>query len=196
MKEDLTQSPIPADNEPSVTEPANPDVTCQPPALAAEIASLASMTISQLHQKYLSVYGYQTKNRNAATVRKRIAYRLKDRAAGGMSGRLSRMLSQVEQEDPGSFRETKAMATEPITEYTDDPRLPPIGGYLVKEFHGKRYRAKVLADGFELDGKVYKSLSAMAKVISGVRWNPAVFWGLKPRREAKSTEQAKGTEAG
>ncbi len=88
------------------------------------------------------------------------------------------------------------MATDGITEYTDEPRLPPIAGYLVKEFHGKRYRAKVLGDGFELDGKHYKSLSAMAKVISGVRWNPAVFWGLKSRKDAEAAEKAKSTEAG
>jgi hypothetical protein len=68
VKEELNQSPV--------TDSAKPPVEGDPNTLAAEIASLGSMTISHLHRKYLEVYGFPTKNRNAATVRKRIAYRL------------------------------------------------------------------------------------------------------------------------
>jgi len=196
-----TQNPIAAitaDNEPpSAAETSSPNPEGEPMTLSEEIASLNSLTTSQLQNKYLEVYGFPTRNRNAATLRKRIAYRLKDKAVGGMSGRLARMLYQAEQEDPGPYRETKALSSEGIIEYTSDPRLPPIGGYLVKEHGGKRYKAKVLPNGFEFEGKYYKSLSGVAKGITGTKWNPAVFWGLKPLKETGSMDNTTGgTEAG
>ena len=50
---------------------------------------------------------------------------------------------------------------------------------LIREFKGKKYEIKVLENGYEYGGKIYKSLSAIANYITGTRWNGKVFFGVK-----------------
>ena len=52
------------------------------------------------------------------------------------------------------------------------------GPKLVREFKGKRYTVIVLNDGYEFNGKKYKSLSAIANKITGTRWNGKKFFGV------------------
>ena len=54
-----------------------------------------------------------------------------------------------------------------------------IGTKLIREFKGKKYEVTVLEKGFEYNGKIYKSLSAIANKITGTRWNGKVFFGVK-----------------
>jgi hypothetical protein len=64
-----------------------------------------------------------------------------------------------------------------------DSRLPAAGTLLTREFKGKVHVVKVLEDGFEYDGRPYKSLSKIATEITGTRWNGFVFFNLD--REAR-----------
>lgn len=60
------------------------------------------------------------------------------------------------------------------------------GTKLVREFRGKRYSVTVIANGYEYNGKKYKSLSAIANEITGTRWNGKKFFGLlKPEYSAE-----------
>jgi hypothetical protein len=52
-----------------------------------------------------------------------------------------------------------------------DPRLPPAGTYLEREYKGRRIIVKVLVNGFEFDGEIYRSLSAIAHEVTGTKWN-------------------------
>jgi hypothetical protein len=61
-----------------------------------------------------------------------------------------------------------------------DPRLPPPGTYLEREYKGRRIIAKILEDGFEFDGEIYRSLSAIAQEATGTKWNGFLFFNLKP----------------
>ena len=56
---------------------------------------------------------------------------------------------------------------------------PVVGTRLVREFRGREYTVAVLTDGFEWEGRRYKSLSAVARAISGTRWNGWAFFGLR-----------------
>ena len=58
------------------------------------------------------------------------------------------------------------------------PALSP-GNQLVREWNGRIYRVLVLDDGFELDGRRYRSLSAVARHITGAAWSGPRFFGLK-----------------
>ena len=57
--------------------------------------------------------------------------------------------------------------------------LLPTGTVLIRKFKGKKYEIKVLENGYEYGGKIYKSLSAVANIITGTRWNGKIFFGLK-----------------
>ena len=60
-----------------------------------------------------------------------------------------------------------------------DPRNPVVGPRLIREWNGVEHTITVLRDGFEWQGRPYKSLSAIARAIAGSRWNGWVFFGLK-----------------
>lgn len=63
-----------------------------------------------------------------------------------------------------------------------DSRLPVPGAVLVKEYKGVRYLVRVLPSGFEWEGDVFRSLSALAKHITGTKWNGYTFFGLERSR--------------
>ncbi|MFK7875155.1 MAG: DUF2924 domain-containing protein [Paracoccaceae bacterium] len=60
----------------------------------------------------------------------------------------------------------------------------PTGTQLVREWNGRVYRVNVKADGFEMDGQMFSSLSAVAKHITGAEWSGPRFFGLKKKRAA------------
>jgi hypothetical protein len=64
-----------------------------------------------------------------------------------------------------------------------DPRIPPLGETVTREYRGRTVRVKILASGFEWDGRVYGSLSAVAWHATGTRWNGYAFFGLNGRVE-------------
>lgn len=62
-----------------------------------------------------------------------------------------------------------------------DPRLPKPGGVLTRTFQGKEIKVQVLDAGFLFDGKTWRSLSAIAKEVSGTSWNGFLFFGIQTR---------------
>jgi len=71
-----------------------------------------------------------------------------------------------------------------------DPRVPPVGTVLRRVFEGKACEVTVCAEGFQYEGRRYKSLSAIATEIAGTRWNGFLFFGLKKRGESGREESA------
>jgi Protein of unknown function (DUF2924) len=65
-----------------------------------------------------------------------------------------------------------------------DPRLPAIGTTLERQYRGQAISVKILADGFEYDGKLYDSLSSIASLATGTRWNGFAFFGLNKKGAA------------
>lgn len=63
-----------------------------------------------------------------------------------------------------------------------DPRLPPPGSTITRAYKGKHLEVKVRSDGFEYKGEVYRSLSAVAKAITGSHLNGMAFFGLGGQR--------------
>ncbi len=74
----------------------------------------------------------------------------------------------------------------PVTERqftpSQDTRLPMPGTVLVREWKGREVRVTVLPDGFEYEGRLYDSLSPIAREVTGTRWNGFVFFQLQPRK--------------
>ena len=59
------------------------------------------------------------------------------------------------------------------------PRNPVVGTRLVREWDGAEHTTILLRDGYEFEGRKYKSLSAIARDITGTRWNGYRFFGLR-----------------
>jgi hypothetical protein len=71
-----------------------------------------------------------------------------------------------------------------------DPRVPPVGTVLRRVFNGVAHEVTVCSEGFEHGGERFKTLSAVAKHITGTPWNGFLFFGLKKRVETTSEESA------
>lgn len=171
-------------------------------ALVKEIEDLERMTVPDLRGKYVEAFGEETRSFNKDFLRKRIAWRLQALAYGDLSGRARRRAAELANDadlrvraprmlpkaDPVEVRRHKVVST---LNSSHDPRVPVPGSLLVREFRGRTVVVKVLRDGFEYEGEVYKSLSAVASEIAGTKWNGFQFFGLKrdaARRKRKGPQ--------
>ena len=75
-------------------------------------------------------------------------------------------------------------ATVDRTQARRDQRLPPLGTLLTRRIDDRKVVVKVLAEGFEFETRQYGSLSAIAREVTGTRWNGLLFFGLAERRHA------------
>ena len=159
------------------------------PALREEIEGLAELSVPELKAKYVEAFGERSRSGNAAFLRKRIAWRLQARAMGGLSERARRRAEELADEadlrvrsprpsrrrpSAGTRRRVQARASSPER----DPRLPPPGEVLIREFRGLTVAVRVLEDGFEYQGRRYASLSTIACEVAGTRWNGYRFFDL------------------
>jgi hypothetical protein len=168
-----------------------------------KLAALESMTVGQLAEKWRELYGEPTRTRNKDYLKKRLAWRIQELAEGGLSqGALAR-IHQLGDQMPERWRmrqsqgqgvsdaaaPTEALQVVQATE-PRDPRVPPAGTVLRRVFDGKTYEVTVCVEGFEYEGRRYKSLSAIATEVAGTRWNGFLFFGLKKRGESAREESA------
>jgi hypothetical protein len=149
-----------------------------------EIDALRGQTVGQLRAKYQEVFKQESRSNHKQFLVRRIAWRLQANADGELSERArQRALALAEEADlriraPGFF--VKRLS-EPAGKKPSDPRLPPAGTLLTRQFHGQSVTVEVLEDGFRYQERVYKSLSAVARQATGVQWNGFSFFALKGR---------------
>jgi hypothetical protein len=113
-----------------------------------------------------------------------IAYRLQEQAMGGLRSESQRRLRYI--------AEQAGRGGEPML--TAAPRLKP-GTRLLREWQGRTHEVLVRDDGFVWQQARYRSLSQIARAITGTSWSGPVFFGLKPRTAAKTLRQEGGADA-
>jgi len=163
--------------------------------MQSQIDELSRMTVGQLKQKYLEVFGEESRSNHKQFLFRRIAWRIQALAEGGLSERARRRALEIANDADLRIRAPRYMfghnpAVDPklsvarkvVGEF--DSRLPPPGSYLEREYKGKRIIVKVLAGGFEFEGRKYRSLSAIAREVTGTKWNGFLFFNLAPNEEA------------
>ena len=159
----------------------------QTQTLAQEVAALQRMTVKELRARYAEVFGEATNANNRAWLVKRIAWRLQARAEGGLSERALRRATELA--DDADLRMNpppmKAAATVEddappvrVLKFQADDRLPPPGTVLTRKYKGQLVQVRVRPDGFEYEGEVFTSLSAVAKKITGSHCNGFLFFRL------------------
>ena len=161
---------------------------------AAELAALGRMTGAEMAEKYLVLFRQPAHSRNKDFLRKRLAWRIQELAEGGLSERALARIEELGSVALATWRRparagTPASLRPPSGGIARDPRLPP-AGTVVRRVHGStEHSVTVLNDGFEYRGERYRSLSKIARVITGTPWNGYLFFfgranGTKPRRGA------------
>jgi hypothetical protein len=147
-----------------------------------EVAALQRLSIAQLRQRYAEVFGEATAAGNRTWLTKRIAWRMQALAEGDLSQRARRRAAELARDadlrlNPPRRRTAPAIPSEPISVPTPiDPRLPPPGTILTRRYKGQQLHVQILHDGFAYAGRVYPSLSAVAKVITGTHTNGYHFF--------------------
>ena len=159
-------------------------------ALPQRLAALETMTMRELREAWLEVFGYATPSHNHAYLRKKIAWRIQEIAEGGLSPRALRRIEELAPLAPIRHRGFPAPVATPLatparTAPPRDARLPPVGETIRRVYKGATHEVIVRDDGFEYGGTKYTSLSAIAKAITNTAWNGLVFFGLAERAARK-----------
>src|SRR5688500_12192467 len=142
------------------------------------LAALGRMTPAELRAKYLEVFGEPSRSGNKDFLFKRIAWRIQSLAEGGLSERARRRAQELARDAdirltiprPRKQDNAEDAADRTVTlpaprATTAHDRLPIAGTVLTRKYRGRRVEVKVLPAGFEYDGNVYRSLSAVAKAV-------------------------------
>jgi len=164
--------------------------------IAKELAAMRRMTVTQLRTRYVEVFGKQTRSSNRQHLIRRIAWRLQSLEHGTLSQRARRKAAELA--DEANLRLTApkdaplaAASPRPVKagQYRDR-RLPPPGNVIARAYKGQSLRVTVLEDGFEYEGLRYRTLSAVAKAITGSHLNGYAFFGLAQRRRANEKKES------
>jgi hypothetical protein len=151
-----------------------------------EVAALQRMTVKELRARYADVFGEETPANNKGWLVKRIAWRLQAVAEGGLSERARQRAVELANDADLRLSPPKAKAGPAVAERTrtaalrvkGDDRLPLPGTVITRAYKGESLHVKVLPHGFEFEGEVYKSLSAVARAITGQHCNGYYFFRL------------------
>jgi hypothetical protein len=157
-----------------------------------QLAAMEKMTVTQLREKHLELFGEESRSGNRQWLYRRCAWRLQALAEGDLSERARDRAKELARDVDIRVRppkqETAAAPRPAVVRPTPmrnpDARLPMPGTRLKREYKGEVYEVEVLDGGFAFDGQVYRSLSAIAHAVTGAHWNGFLFFGLAdPRKE-------------
>ena len=143
----------------------------------SRLAALKAMSVKELKAEWEKLIGTSAPNNSRAFLELRIAYRLQELTYGGPDRDTRRMLDLLADEVEGHARRKHQIA---------DPRNPVTGTKLLREWDGVEHTVTVLRDGFDWQGRKFKSLSAVAREITGTRWNGYRFFGLRERKREEA----------
>jgi hypothetical protein len=142
-------------------------------SVLAQIAALKTMPAPELRKQWQRLFDSPPPRYNRRFLESRLAYRIQELAHGGLKPEtLARLEALGEQLDGGNITVRRRRADE----------RPISGTRLIREYRGIEHTVTVMPDGYEWQGRPYRSLSAIARAITGTRWNGLVFFGLKNRR--------------
>jgi hypothetical protein len=157
--------------------------------MVAQVAALRTLGVPALREKYAEVFGEQTRSRNREWLFRSVAWQIQALAEGGLSERAKRRAAELAREsdvrprrepvvpplaDPSPPGPTRVVGTK-----VRDPGAPLPGSVLVRPYRGQEIRVRVLDDGYEWEGRTFRSLTAVAEAVTGAHWSGALFFGLR-----------------
>lgn len=156
-------------------------------AIQKELAALPHMPVRTLRARYEELFGRQANTTNRYFLLHRIAWRIQALKFGDISEqareRATELGSQCTLKGEVLFASSRPQKTKEARRKRDDKRFRPRTTVLTRLYRNREITVTVLKNGFEYDGQQYRSLSAIARVITGTQWNGLVFFGLAKRGE-------------
>jgi Protein of unknown function (DUF2924) len=152
-------------------------------ALRQEIERLRESKVTELKRRYRELFGEDSPSSNRMHLFRRLAWRLQARAQGDLSDQARRRAAALADDADLRARAPRAFWKN-LQEKGDeagrrrDPRLPPVGTELTRQYQGRPIVVRVVEGGFNYEGQIYGSLSAVAHHVTGTRWNGYLFFRL------------------
>ena len=151
-------------------------------SILRQIAGLKSLDHNGLCRLWRTLYGKEPPAYNRTFIMSRLAYRIQEIAYGGLSEQTKSKMRDVLvssgfSEIGGNRRGRQRRAKQGKKD------TPVAGTRLVRDWNGHRYEVIAVPGGFEYDGRLYRSLSAIAKAITGTHWNGKLFFGCAKSKE-------------
>src|SRR5437899_1973872 len=140
-------------------------------SVLAQLAALKCLPTPDLKRRWGDLFETEPPPYNRRFLESRLAYRIQELAYGGLKPETVERLDVLAEDLASGDRGKRLVKDRPIT-----------GTRLVREWQGVEHCATVCDDGYEYQGRRYQSLSAIARAITGTRWNGWVFFGLKNQR--------------
>jgi hypothetical protein len=138
--------------------------------LKTEIERIQSLDIPALRKRWTALFGTSPSPRLGRVLMIRaIAYRMQERAFGGLKPSTQRVLDR--------FSEAGGKKTQPCA----PQQRAGAGTVLIRQWRGVQHRVTVLDSDVLYRGRRYKSLSEVARTITGTHWSGPLFFGLKKR---------------
>lgn len=141
----------------------------------AQLAALKTASVADLKHKWRGLFDREPPPYNRRFLESRIAYRIQELAYGGLTDEARERLDAIADELEGKRPRLRSRV---------DNR-PIAGTRLIREWKGVEHTVTVRHGDFEYQGRPYKSLSAVAKHITGTQWNGLVFFGLRNTRATR-----------
>ncbi len=143
-------------------------------SVLAQLAALKGLPTPDLKRRWRELFDTEPPY-NRRFLESRLAYRIQELAYGGLKAEtIERLVALAEDLDGGDPTKRRRPAMD----------RPIAGTRLIREWQGVEHCVTVRDDGYEYQGRPYKSLSAVARAIAGTRWNGWVFFGLKNQRSS------------
>ena len=154
--------------------------------IVREVDRLKGMTVRELRGRYREVFGEDTRSGNKDFLWKRIAWRLQSIAEGGLSERVLRRAEELADDadirirpPADTFKSTGNSMTASYSFQSEHSQRSPMSGTILsRPYKGTIIRVMVMEKGFEYNGEVYRSLTAITKKVTGTRWNGYHFFGI------------------
>jgi Protein of unknown function (DUF2924) len=149
---------------------SNGEVEAERGSVLARVMALKTTPTPELKAQWHELFGTEPPPFNRKYIESRLAYRIQELAFGSLTrDMVERLRALGDKLDGGNV----------VTRRTRVDDRPIAGTRLLREWAGVEHCVTVLADGFEWAGQPYRSLSAVARAITGTRWNGWTFFGLK-----------------
>lgn len=145
--------------------------------ILGRLAALKDMPVAALKAEWQALFDAPAPNNSRTFLEGRLAYRIQELTYGGPDKQTRRLLDLLADEVEGTLTRKAQIA---------DPRNPVAGTKLIREWDGIAHTVTVLNGGFDWQGRRYKSLSAVARAITGTRWNGYRFFGLRESKRGQA----------
>ena len=143
-----------------------------------QLVALQKMEREELEEKWRDLYSTEPPQFKKSFLQRRLAFRIQELFYGGVEDQVKEKLKEIAREDASATKLVHA-------KIENNGRILP-GTRFIREWNNKTYETIVRDEGFEFNGQIYRSLTAIATAITGTKWNGRKWWGLPDSKKSSA----------